>query len=55
MLVRRMATVMISAPEASMASRVCGEVLVLAGADQQARAIALAGDDEGICVHELGS
>jgi hypothetical protein len=51
MLVRRMATVMISAPEASMAARL-REVLVFAGADQQARLIGLAGDDEGIRVHD---
>jgi hypothetical protein len=46
MLVRRIATVTISAPEASTAAARLREVAVLAGTDEEPRAVALAGDDQ---------
>ena len=47
MFVRRIATVTICAPDATTAARVSVEILVLAGADEQARAIGAAGDRSG--------
>jgi hypothetical protein len=48
MLVRRMATVTISAPDATPRIARLREVAVLASADEQARPIGAAGDDERI-------
>jgi hypothetical protein len=50
MLVRRMATVMISAPEASIAARVSAKSLYLPVPTSR-REVGLAGDDEGIVAH----
>jgi hypothetical protein len=47
MLVRRMATVTISAPLASIASRVCVEVAVLARAHEQADGARFAVEGDG--------
>ena len=48
MLVRRIATVTIWAPDASIGVARLREVAVLAGADEQARAIGAAGDDQRV-------
>jgi hypothetical protein len=48
MLVRRMATVTICGAAGVDGFARLGEVLVLAGADEQARVIGLAGDDQGV-------